>query len=161
MFKSASPWPTSVFPDSIPKEDLPVSSTATRLVPVSVAVIEEPLASATRLETIASSERLADCELTDDSLSDVDALVDADVLVLVDAEALMLIEADSEALVDAERLADVLALVEAELLAEVLAFVDTERLADVDAERLLSDWDRISFSYRLFEAEPSTPVDSS
>ncbi|EHC03861.1 hypothetical protein SSUR61_0002 [Streptococcus suis R61] len=74
----------------------------------------------------------------------------------------MLIEADSEALVDAERLADVLALVEAELLAEVLALVDAEKLADVDAERLLlSDWDRISFSYRLFEAEPSTPVDSS
>ncbi|HEM6156854.1 TPA: hypothetical protein U2C24_001246 [Streptococcus suis] len=138
MFKSASPWPTSVFPDSIPKEDLPVSSTATRLVPDSVAVIKEPLASATRLETIASSERLSDCELTEDLLSDVDALVDADVLVLVDAEALMLIEADSD------------------------ADVETETLAEVDAEKLLlSDCDRISFSYRLFEAEPSTPVDSS
>ncbi|HEM4052982.1 TPA: hypothetical protein U1V99_000816 [Streptococcus suis] len=56
MFKSASPWPTSVFPDSTPKETLPLSSTAIRLVPDSVAVIEEPLASATRLETIASSE---------------------------------------------------------------------------------------------------------
>ncbi|HEM5162999.1 TPA: hypothetical protein U1269_001203 [Streptococcus suis] len=129
---------------------MPVSSTATRLVPVSVTVIEEPLASATRLETIASSERLSDCELTEDLLSDVDTLVLADVLALVEAELL----AEVLALVDAERLADVLAFVEAELLAEVLALVDTERL-------LLSDCDRISFSYRLFEAEPSTPVDSS